>query len=201
MSVGAGRKLDHLWRLKVGQLKRRPVVCGAWVRVRRASLGGPKWSGWTVGGDPKAALCAPAVDPFGRRDGKPWTLTDWQNWRRRIYTPASRGAGVTNPRPYDLRHSFVSLLIHEGRSVVEVARQAGHAPTMTLTTYAHVFDEFTLGERLPLRGADPPGTSQARTRFVPHATPRQDGNWKTPHTEHGRSRTRTGDFLLVRQAL
>ena len=30
---------------------------------------------------------------------------------------------------------------------------------------------------------------------------RQDGNWKTPHTEHGRSRTRTGDFLLVRQAL
>ena len=39
--------------------------------------------------------------------------------------------------------AFVSLLIHDGRSVVEVARQAGHAPTMTLSTYAHVFDEFT----------------------------------------------------------
>jgi site-specific recombinase XerD len=28
-------------------------------------------------------------------------------------------------RPYDLRHAFCSLLIGEGMSVVEVARQAG----------------------------------------------------------------------------
>ena len=41
-----------------------------------------------------------------------------------------------------------SLLIHEGRNVVDVARQAGHAPTMTLNTYAHVFDEFDLAERI-----------------------------------------------------
>ena len=86
---------------------------------------------------------------FPRGDGRPWTLTDWQNWRRRIYIPAAATAGITNARPYDLRHSFVSLLIHEGRSVVEVARQAGHAPTMTLSTYAHVFDEFALDERVP----------------------------------------------------
>jgi hypothetical protein len=33
-------------------------------------------------------------------------------------------------RPVSLRHSFVNLLIHEGRSVVEVAAQAGHAPTI-----------------------------------------------------------------------
>ncbi len=51
-------------------------------------------------------------------------------------------------RPYDLRHSFVSLLIHEGRNVVEVARQAGHSPTMALDVYAHVFDEFDPGERV-----------------------------------------------------
>jgi hypothetical protein len=51
-------------------------------------------------------------------------------------------------RPYDLRHSFVSLLIHEGRNVVDVARQAGHSPTMTLDVYAHVFDEFDPGERV-----------------------------------------------------
>ena len=52
-------------------------------------------------------------------------------------------------RPYDLRHSFVSLLIAQGATVVEVARQAGHAPTMTLDTYAHLFDEL----------ADAPNTS------------------------------------------
>jgi hypothetical protein len=47
-----------------------------------------------------------------------------------------------------LRHSFVSLLISEGRSVVDVARQAGHSPTMTLDVYAHVFDEFDIAERV-----------------------------------------------------
>lgn len=46
------------------------------------------------------------------------------------------------PRPYDLRHSLASLLIHEGRSVVEVAAELGHQPSMTLDTYAHVFAEF-----------------------------------------------------------
>jgi len=49
---------------------------------------------------------------------------------------------------YDLRHSFVSLLIHEGHNVVEVARQAGHSPKMALDTYAHVFEEFDPAERV-----------------------------------------------------
>jgi integrase len=51
-------------------------------------------------------------------------------------------------RPYDLRHAFCSLLIGEGMSVVEVARQAGHAPTMTLATYAHVIADMEGGERV-----------------------------------------------------
>jgi len=32
--------------------------------------------------------------------------------------------------------------------VVDVARQAGHSPTMTLDVYAHVFDEFDIAERV-----------------------------------------------------
>jgi hypothetical protein len=67
-------------------------------------------------------------------------------------------------RPYNLRHSFVSLLIHEGRSVVEVAQQAGHSPTMTLDVYAHVFDEFDIAERV-CRGSDCPGAARC-VRFV-----------------------------------
>ena len=85
---------------------------------------------------------------FPGHDGRPWTLTAYQNWRRRIYTPAASACGVGNARPYDLRHSFVSLLIHEGRTVVDVARQAGHAPTMALNTYAHVFEESDPAERV-----------------------------------------------------
>jgi hypothetical protein len=34
------------------------------------------------------------------------------------------------------------LLIAERRTIIEVARQAGHSPTMTLDTYGHVFDEL-----------------------------------------------------------
>lgn len=45
-------------------------------------------------------------------------------------------------RPYDLRHSFASLLLHEGRSVIYVARQLGHGAQLTLSTYGHVIDEL-----------------------------------------------------------
>ncbi len=45
-------------------------------------------------------------------------------------------------RPYDLRHSFASLLLYEGRSVIYVARQLGHDAHLTLTRYGHVIDEL-----------------------------------------------------------
>ena len=70
------------------------------------------------------------------------------NWRRRIFGPAAASGGVPGARPYDLRHSFVSLLIAEGHNIVEIARQAGHSPKMALDTYAHVFDEFDPAERV-----------------------------------------------------
>ena len=50
--------------------------------------------------------------------------------------------GLPNARAYDLRHSFVSLLIHEGQSILEVARQAGHTPQTCLRDYGHLFDEL-----------------------------------------------------------
>jgi integrase len=73
----------------------------------------------------------------------------WRYWRRRVFRPAARSAGLDSPvRPYDLRHSFVSLLLAEGANVVEIARQAGHSPTMTLSTYAHLFDETAGADRI-----------------------------------------------------
>jgi hypothetical protein len=80
--------------------------------------------------------------------GGVWNDPAWQTWHRDAWQPACRAVGLEGARPYDLRHSFVSLLIHEGRSVVDVARQAGHSPTMTLDVYAHVFDEFDSAERV-----------------------------------------------------
>jgi hypothetical protein len=94
----------------------------------------------------------------------------WRNWRRRAFAPAVAEAGLAaGTRPYDLRHSFVSLLL-EGATVVEVARQAGHSPTMTLSTYAHLFEEL---EGAETRSAEdeirraPDAARGSRTRFVP----------------------------------
>jgi integrase len=66
----------------------------------------------------------------------------YQSWRRRAFARALSAAGVERARPYDLRHSFASLLLHEGRSVVYVARQLGHNARLTLDTYGHVLDEL-----------------------------------------------------------
>ena len=90
---------------------------------------------------------------FARRDGNPWSDDDYRNWRGRIFRPAAVEAGVERPRPYDLRHSFVSLLIQEGVSIVEVARQAGHSPEECLRTYAHTFEEFDVAERIAAEAA------------------------------------------------
>ena len=53
---------------------------------------------------------------------------------------ATQVAGLAHARPYDLRHSFASLLLHEGRSVIYVARQLGHDARLTLTRYGHVIE-------------------------------------------------------------
>jgi integrase len=76
------------------------------------------------------------------------TRDDQGSWRRRRWGDAWSAAvddGVVTgerPRVYDLRHSFASLLLAEGRSIHYVAKQLGHSPALTLATYGHVIDEF-----------------------------------------------------------
>ena len=83
------------------------------------------------------------------RVGGPWNPNAYRTWRRKVFNEGVASAGLPLTRPYDLRHSFVSLLIAEGRSVVEVAAQLGHAPTMTLDTYGHVLAELAGQPRRP----------------------------------------------------
>ena len=109
---------------------------------------------------------------FPRPNGEAWSTEDWKNWTNRVFQRTCLEAGLgryvkrtvngntqcswrasngtdAGPRPYDLRHSFVSLLIHEGSSIVEVAANAGHSATMTLNTYGHVIAEFDPTDRRP----------------------------------------------------
>ena len=73
---------------------------------------------------------------------------------------------------------------------------------MTLNTYGHVFDEFEGGERVSAEAR----IRQARDELVSVLCPPagEKPPDKTPNSAleaDGRSRARTGDLLLVRQAL
>ena len=91
----------------------------------------------------------PAAGPiFPAHDGGPWSVDEWRNWARRIFRPAARRATVAIGRPYDLRHTWASLLIQEGRmTLVEIADQMGHSTQTLLSTYAHVIAELSGEQR------------------------------------------------------
>lgn len=88
---------------------------------------------------------------FPAHDGGPWSVYEWRNWARRdVFRPAAKRAGVDIRRPYDLRHTWASLLIQEGRlTLVEIAEQMGHSTQTLLSTYAHVIAELS-GDQRPV---------------------------------------------------
>jgi site-specific recombinase XerD len=76
-------------------------------------------------------------------DGERWTEGGFNKWRGRVFADARDRAELdADATPYTARHSFASLLLHEGRSVIYVARQLGHGADLTLKTYGHVIDEL-----------------------------------------------------------
>ena len=124
-------------------------------------------------------------------------------WRNRAYKPAAEGVGVDGSRPYDLRHSIASLLIHAGESVSEVPRQMGSSPSVTLDTYAHVFDE-----RDPNTSRDPvEAIEAARVEFdvrgeYAGGVTLGDAESRDPASDQeALCRTRTGDPLLTMEVL
>ena len=108
-----------------------------------------------------------------------------------------------DPPSVTLRHSFASLLIEQGASVVEVARQMGNAPSVTLDTYAHLFEE-----RNPSRRVDPGAAVQAARERVDvravYAEAESLGRVGLPDLVkklEALLRTRTADPLLTMEVL
>jgi integrase len=61
---------------------------------------------------------------------------------RDSFRRALKAAKIGHHRPYDLRHTFASLLLAEGAPLPYVAAQLGHSkPTTTLRYYAHVMPQ------------------------------------------------------------
>jgi integrase len=79
---------------------------------------------------------------FPTSAGKPWNEIDFRNWRRRRFKATVQTTGVKIARPYDLRHSFASLLLAEQTNPAEIAAQLGHSLQVFFSTYAHVIEDL-----------------------------------------------------------
>jgi hypothetical protein len=103
---------------------------------------------------------------IARADGAAWRKHDWDNWRERVWQPLAVEVGLGSyverkgkpplyqgAVPYDLRASFVSLLVWEGRTMLEVAAQAGHGVDVCETYYARVFEGYDPAKRTSAEAA------------------------------------------------
>ena len=62
------------------------------------------------------------------------------NFRRRVWQPALRDAGLTELRIHDLRHTAVALLIAQGAHPKAIQAHLGHSSIqVTLDRYGHLF--------------------------------------------------------------
>ena len=101
--------------------------------------------------EPLAALVA-GKDPddlvFTSPDGHVLRNT---NFRRRVFDPAARHAGLPGLTPHELRHTAASLAVAAGANIKAVQQMLGHASAaMTLDVYAGLFadDLDAVAERL-----------------------------------------------------
>jgi integrase len=73
------------------------------------------------------------------------------HFRRRVWAPATKAAGLEGLRVHDLRHTAVSLWIEAGADVKRVATRAGHTSVaFTLDRYGHLYPDAdaALADRL-----------------------------------------------------
>jgi len=67
------------------------------------------------------------------------TPLDVNHWRRRVFYKALEKASLRRVRIHDLRHTFASLLIQAGESIVYIRDQLGHhSIKVTVDIYGHL---------------------------------------------------------------
>lgn len=59
---------------------------------------------------------------------------------RRNFTEAIRNANANPIRLHDLRHSYVSLLVHKGANLAVIADLIGDTIEQVTNTYAHLYE-------------------------------------------------------------
>jgi len=142
------------------------------------------------------------ASPRKRREcnRKPYTVEAKKSKFRR------RTAGIRKIRLHDLRHTFGSLLIQNGASIVYVKEQMGHSSIqVTVDTYGHLIPgaNVCFVDRLDEVSAEPAETTPQQS-----APPAQQGEMEVPpdllqvvEGIGGGGRTRTYDLRIMRPSL
>jgi integrase len=105
---------------------------------------------------------------FPSPDGR---ILDPDNLYHRYFVPILAKSGIRKIRLHDLRHTFGSLLIQNGASIVYVKDQMGHSSIqVTVDTYGHMIPGANVSyvDRL-----DQKATKKAAVQLQPSATPAQ----------------------------
>jgi integrase len=134
------------------------------------------------------------------------TILDPDNLYHRMFLPVLAKAGIRKIRLHDLRHTFGSLLLQNGASIVYVKEQMGHSSIqVTVDTYGHLIPGANVSfvDRLDEVPADEPRTSEQQS-----ATPAQQCETEVPleilqvlESTGGGGRTRTYDLRIMRPSL
>ena len=72
------------------------------------------------------------------RFGKPWV--DERAFRRSFWTPTLKRLGIRYRRPYNMRHTYATVMLMAGMNPAFCARQLGHSVEMFHRTYAKWLD-------------------------------------------------------------
>jgi integrase len=134
------------------------------------------------------------------------TILDPDNLYHRVFLPVLAKAGIRRIRLHDLRHTFGSLLLQNGASIVYVKEQMGHSSIqVTVDTYGHLIPgaNVCFVDRLDEVSANLEETTPQQS-----ATPAQQGEMEIPpdllqvvDEIGGGAWTRTTDLRIMRPSL
>jgi len=125
------------------------------------------------------------------------SILDPDNLYHRYFLPVLAKAGIRKIRLHDLRHTFGSLLIQNGASIVYVKEQMGHSTIqVTVDTYGHLIPGANVSyvDRL-----DAPEKSANRTQTLDHEIEQVPS--EVIGLIGGGGWTRTSDLRIMRPSL